>query len=150
MFCPHAAGAESFVAQILNLLYRAVSPNCIRQGTEMRIANPRYSRAQSCARNSPPQACARHFDMTLKSPQTSAKVASVNTPEHLDELMACRLDAERKAVEPCSIVIFGASGDLTARKLIPAFYHLYKEKQMPPDYRILGFARREKTDDSWR
>src|SRR6266849_252397 len=60
------------------------------------------------------------------------------------------LDEERKAVEPCSIVIFGASGDLTARKLIPAFYHLYKEKQTPATFRIIGFARREKTDDSWR
>jgi glucose-6-phosphate 1-dehydrogenase len=53
-------------------------------------------------------------------------------------------------VEPCSIVIFGASGDLTARKLIPAFYHLFKDKQMPADFRIIGFARREKNDDAWR
>src|SRR5262249_6035726 len=52
--------------------------------------------------------------------------------------------------QPCSIVIFGASGDLTARKLIPAFYHLFKEKQMPPAFRIIGFARREKSDDTWR
>src|SRR5579884_674625 len=58
--------------------------------------------------------------------------------------------AERRALEPCSIVIFGASGDLTARKLIPAFYHLVKDRQMPSAYRIVGFARREKTDDSWR
>jgi len=50
----------------------------------------------------------------------------------------------------CTIVIFGASGDLTARKLIPAFYHLCKDKLMPPEFRIIGFARREKTDDSWR
>ena len=64
--------------------------------------------------------------------------------------MECRARAEHKAVEPCSIVIFGASGDLTARKLIPAFYHLFKEKQMPAQFRIIGFARREKTDASWR
>ena len=70
--------------------------------------------------------------------------------EQLDELMVCRLQETHKTLEPCSIVIFGASGDLTARKLIPAFYHLVKEKQMPPDFRIIGFARREKTDDSWR
>src|ERR1700761_4504644 len=70
--------------------------------------------------------------------------------EQLDELMVCRLSAVRKTVEPCSIVIFGASGDLTARKLIPALYHLFKDKQMPPDFRVIGFARREKTDDSWR
>src|SRR5579883_1075095 len=70
--------------------------------------------------------------------------------EQLDELMVCRLSESHKSVEPCSIVIFGASGDLTARKLIPALYHLYKDKQMPPDFRVIGFARREKTDDSWR
>ena len=64
--------------------------------------------------------------------------------------MICRLDQGRRVVEPCSIVIFGASGDLTARKLIPAFYHLCKEKQMPPAYRIIGVARRPKTDASWR
>jgi glucose-6-phosphate 1-dehydrogenase len=58
--------------------------------------------------------------------------------------------AERKALEPCTIVIFGASGDLTARKLIPALYHLCKDKLMPPVFRIVGFARREKTDESWR
>jgi glucose-6-phosphate 1-dehydrogenase len=58
--------------------------------------------------------------------------------------------AERRTLDPCSIVIFGASGDLTARKLIPAFYHLVKDGQMPSAYRIIGFARREKTDDSWR
>jgi glucose-6-phosphate 1-dehydrogenase len=57
---------------------------------------------------------------------------------------------ERKLTEPCSIVIFGASGDLTARKLIPAIYHLCKDKLMPPAFRVIGFARREKTDESWR
>jgi glucose-6-phosphate 1-dehydrogenase len=70
--------------------------------------------------------------------------------EHLEELMVCRLNDSRKTVEPCSIVIYGASGDLTARKLIPALYQLYKEKQMPSDFRVIGFARREKSDDSWR
>src|SRR6267154_1605952 len=68
----------------------------------------------------------------------------------LDEADTCRLGQPHKAVAPCSIVIFGASGDLTARKLIPALYHLAKEQQMPPDFRIIGFARREKTDASWR
>ncbi len=77
-------------------------------------------------------------------------VSPVNQSQEADDLMTCRLEEARKAVEPCSIVIFGASGDLTARKLVPAFYHLYKEKQMPADFRIIGFARREKTDAAWR
>ncbi len=59
-------------------------------------------------------------------------------------------NGDRKALEPCSIVIFGASGDLTARKLIPALYHLCKDNLMPPAFRIVGVARRQKTDESWR
>lgn len=70
--------------------------------------------------------------------------------DQLDELLTCRLDSARKKVEPCSIVIFGASGDLTARKLIPALYHLFCEKQLPDPVRIIGFARREKSDASFR
>ena len=74
----------------------------------------------------------------------------VNESVSSDEQTICRLGDTRKAVESCSIIIFGASGDLTARKLIPALYHLYKEKQMPPAFRVIGFARREKNDGSWR
>ena len=70
--------------------------------------------------------------------------------ESLDELMACRIDQGRKVVEPCTVAIFGASGDLTARKLIPALYHLFLNKQLPNPVRIIGFARREKTDEMWR
>jgi len=71
-------------------------------------------------------------------------------PDSLDELLICRLDLGRKIVEPCSIVIFGASGDLTSRKLIPALYHLFVDKQLPTPFRVIGFARREKTDPEWR
>jgi glucose-6-phosphate 1-dehydrogenase len=59
-------------------------------------------------------------------------------------------NGNHKNLDPCTIVIFGASGDLTARKLIPALYHLFKEQQMPATFRVVGFARREKTDASWR
>jgi glucose-6-phosphate 1-dehydrogenase len=59
-------------------------------------------------------------------------------------------NGDRKHLDACSIVIFGASGDLTARKLIPALYHLFKEKQMPATFRVIGFARRDKTDAIWR
>lgn len=74
----------------------------------------------------------------------------MSATDSFDETNICRLDTQRKAVEPCSIVIFGASGDLTARKLIPALYHLFKDRQLPPAFRIIGFARREKTDESFR
>src|SRR5262245_16574372 len=70
--------------------------------------------------------------------------------DSLDELLICRLDLGRKVIEPCSIVIFGASGDLTYRKLIPALYHLMVDKQLPDPIRIIGVARREKSDEAWR
>ena len=70
--------------------------------------------------------------------------------QHLDELLVCRLDTGRRVVEPCTVVIFGASGDLTARKLVPALYHLHVDGLLPKPFRIVGFARREKTDDQWR
>ncbi|MGB7769156.1 MAG: glucose-6-phosphate dehydrogenase [Verrucomicrobiia bacterium] len=79
-----------------------------------------------------------------------AMVVTVNTSIPLEEPASGNISAERKPLEPCSIVIFGASGDLTARKLIPAFYHLCKDKQMPSAFRVIGFARRDKTDESWR
>src|SRR6185503_4831839 len=70
--------------------------------------------------------------------------------DHLDELLICRLDSARKVIEPCSIVIFGASGDLTIRKLIPALYQLFIEKKLPTPFRIISFARHEKSDAAWR
>ncbi len=49
-----------------------------------------------------------------------------------------------------SIVIFGASGDLTSRKLIPALYSLHQKKRLPADTRIVGFARTPFTHETWR
>jgi glucose-6-phosphate 1-dehydrogenase len=74
----------------------------------------------------------------------------MQTSDSLDELLVCRLDTVPKKVEPCTIVIFGASGDLTARKLVPALYHLYRERRLPEPCRIVGFARRAKSDALWR
>ena len=49
-----------------------------------------------------------------------------------------------------TIVIFGASGDLTHRKLIPAFYHLYANNLLPEDFAILGVSRTVFTDQAFR
>ncbi len=56
----------------------------------------------------------------------------------------------RAVPQPCSIVIFGATGDLTHRKLIPALYNLAADGDLPPAVAIVGFARREKSDDQFR
>ena len=45
------------------------------------------------------------------------------------------------APPPTTIVIFGASGDLTQRKLIPALYTLYAEDRLPPTFAVIGVAR---------
>ena len=55
-----------------------------------------------------------------------------------------------KIPEPCGIVIFGASGDLTHRKLLPGLYHLFKTKLLPKAFFILGFARSDWTDAVFR
>ena len=53
-------------------------------------------------------------------------------------------------VPPICTVIFGATGDLTHRKVIPAFYHLAKNKILPDDFAIIGFARKPKNDEQFR
>ncbi len=58
--------------------------------------------------------------------------------------------ATRQRPDPCTVVIFGASGDLTSRKLIPALYNLASEGELPPTLKVVGFARREKTHESFR
>src|SRR5277367_6912559 len=51
---------------------------------------------------------------------------------------------------PTAAVIFGATGDLTHRKIVPAFYHLAKNCLLPDDFAIIGFARRPKSDEEFR
>jgi len=55
-----------------------------------------------------------------------------------------------ESAPPASIVIFGASGDLTRRKLIPALYNLAKDGLLSPSTSIIGFARREWDDAGFR
>src|SRR5215467_3475855 len=52
--------------------------------------------------------------------------------------------------EPCVMVIFGATGDLTKRKLIPALYNLSRERLIPAGFTVVGFARRPIGDEGFR
>ncbi|MBI3861008.1 MAG: glucose-6-phosphate dehydrogenase [Planctomycetia bacterium] len=54
------------------------------------------------------------------------------------------------APDPCTIVIFGATGDLAARKLLPALYGLWRGELLPEHFAIVGVGRRDKTDEQWR
>src|SRR6201993_1758467 len=58
--------------------------------------------------------------------------------------------ASRAMPEPCTVVIFGATGDLTHRKLIPALYNLAADGDLPPGLSVVGFARRDKNDEVFR
>ncbi len=51
---------------------------------------------------------------------------------------------------PCAVVIFGATGDLTHRKLVPALYNLAADGALPPAVSVVGFARRDKNDEVFR
>ena len=54
------------------------------------------------------------------------------------------------AGETTTVVIFGATGDLTRRKLLPALFQLWCKERLPDSFRIVGFARREFSDDEFR
>ncbi len=56
----------------------------------------------------------------------------------------------RSVPDACTIVIFGATGDLTMRKLIPAIYNIAADGELPPQVSVIGMARREKSDDDFR
>lgn len=55
-----------------------------------------------------------------------------------------------RAKDPVTIVIFGASGDLSKRKLIPALYQLHNGGYLPDRYAVVGFARTPMSDDAYR
>jgi glucose-6-phosphate 1-dehydrogenase len=57
---------------------------------------------------------------------------------------------EDRLPEPCTVVIFGASGDLTKRKLVPALYSLMAERLLPPSFAIVGYARKATSDEQFR
>jgi glucose-6-phosphate 1-dehydrogenase len=56
----------------------------------------------------------------------------------------------RRTPDPCALVIFGASGDLTRRKLFPALYSLAMRRMLPERFAVVGVARSQETDDEFR
>ena len=56
----------------------------------------------------------------------------------------------RRRPDPCLLVIFGASGDLTAKKLMPALYALALRRLLPERFGVVGAARSEESDDEFR
>jgi glucose-6-phosphate 1-dehydrogenase len=57
---------------------------------------------------------------------------------------------QAKPADPCAMVIFGATGDLTKRLVMPALYNLSRTKMLPEQFALIGVARAAGTAESWR
>ncbi len=55
-----------------------------------------------------------------------------------------------RANEPCTLVLFGASGDLTQRMVMPAIFRLARRGVLSPEFRLIGYSRTQMTDDEFR
>ena len=55
-----------------------------------------------------------------------------------------------RPVDPCTVVIFGGSGDLARRRLIPALYNLLLDGLLPPTYAVIGLGRKPMSDEAYR
>src|SRR5438270_2205784 len=55
-----------------------------------------------------------------------------------------------RRVPPCAVVIFGASGDLSKRKLLPSLYRLFYERRISTNFAVIGSSRTPMSDDQFR
>ncbi len=60
-----------------------------------------------------------------------------------DRDVSGEISQNERVPDPCIVVIFGASGDLTKRKLLPALFHLDQQNLLPKDFSVVGVARRD-------
>src|SRR5215210_4345209 len=96
--------------------------------------------------------------MATRSPHTAARSGRadgihVTHPDPEDATRANPLRAGtrlERIPDPCQIVIFGATGDLAHRKILPALYNLRRAGLLPPESGIIAFARRPYTDAAFR
>ncbi|CAA9321822.1 MAG: Glucose-6-phosphate 1-dehydrogenase, partial [uncultured Chloroflexia bacterium] len=80
---------------------------------------------------------------TDTQPTTLATTGSAENPLRKGLRMA-------RTPQPCVLIIFGASGDLTNRKLLPALWALAETQQLGPGFSVVGISRTRKTHDEFR
>ena len=82
----------------------------------------------------------------------NCKSLSITTLNKASELISPLHEALslEQAAEPCTMVIFGAHGDLTKRKLIPALYSLYSQRLLPDSFCVIGLSRTQMNHDEFR
>jgi glucose-6-phosphate 1-dehydrogenase len=76
--------------------------------------------------------------------------APTNRMPQASQVIACPPRRRAKPADPCAMVIFGATGDLTKRLVMPALYDLARTKALPEQFALIGVARAEGTAESWR
>jgi len=74
----------------------------------------------------------------------------INTPPLPTQTAAAKPRAGAIPADPCAMVLFGATGDLANRLVIPALYNLSHTHLLPESFALIGVARREGTTESWR
>src|SRR6202035_5155706 len=84
------------------------------------------------------------------TPPSSAMDDRPNRIPDTTQLVACPPRRQAKPADPCAMVIFGATGDLTKRLIVPALYNLLRTKVLPEQFALIGVARTEETAESWR
>jgi glucose-6-phosphate 1-dehydrogenase len=65
-------------------------------------------------------------------------------------LQTCDIQVPESQVKPFILVIFGGTGDLSKRKLLPTLFYIFRQDELPKEFAILGIARSKMTDDQYR
>jgi glucose-6-phosphate 1-dehydrogenase len=66
------------------------------------------------------------------------------------QLVECPPQRQAKPADPCVMVIFGATGDLTKRLVMPALYNLVRTRVLPENFALIGVGRTDETAEGWR
>ena len=87
---------------------------------------------------------------TLRRQAAVGDAQRVRRPCRAQERMAEMDEPRQSPPAPCILVIFGAAGDLTKRLLVPALYNLGAPKLLPEQFALIGVARSDKDDETFR
>jgi glucose-6-phosphate 1-dehydrogenase len=68
---------------------------------------------------------------------------------NISRLTSGELFLQPDRLEPCVLIIFGAAGDLTRRKLLPALYNLIREKALDERFAVIGYSRAQQSDQAF-
>ncbi len=86
----------------------------------------------------------------MKNSQQATKEKPIQVPCIAKPGQTPQSDDTGNCLDPCAVVIMGATGDLTARKLIPALFDLYEKDKLPPAFSIVGCGRTSQDSDQFR